>query len=220
MLTYKLHLIRHGLTSGNTESRYVGGGTDESLCQLGIDSLNFLKDNYSYPKVEKVYTSPMKRAVETCEIIYPDCDYTAVDNLKECNFGEFENKSFAELSNNIRFSYWLKHQSEFVPEGGESNQEFAQRCADGLNQVFMDMMKNNIHEAACICHGGVMALLLGMYAYPQKPFHEWTSDSGCGFTVATNTQLWTRDNVMEAVDILPLGWGEVIKQANEANTNK
>ena len=41
MLTYKLHLIRHGLTSGNTESRYVGGGTDEGLCQLGIDSLNF-----------------------------------------------------------------------------------------------------------------------------------------------------------------------------------
>jgi len=76
-------------------------------------------------------------------------------------------------------------------------------------------MKNNVHEAACICHGGVMALLLGMYAYPQKPFHEWTSDSGCGFTVATNTQLWTRDNLMEAVEILPLGWGEVIRQANE-----
>lgn len=212
MLTYKLHLIRHGLTSGNMESRYIGGGTDESLCKEGIEGLNFLKNTCKYPEVQKIYTSPMKRAVETCEIIYPDCDYTAVDNLRECNFGEFENKTFTELSQNERFTHWLGHQNEFVPEGGEKNEDFAQRCANGLNEIFMDMMKNNIKEAACVCHGGVMAILLGMYAYPQKPFHEWTTDSGCGFTVATNTQLWTRDNIVEAVDIVPIGWADVMKK--------
>lgn len=215
MVTYKLHLIRHGLTAGNTESRYIGGGTDESLCQQGIDSLNFLKTNYKYPDVQKIYTSPMKRAVETCEIIYPDRDYTAVDNLRECNFGEFENQTFTQLSQNENFAKWISKGDEFAPKGGEKNADFAQRCANGLNEVFMDMMKNNITEAACVCHGGVMAILLGMYAYPRKPFHEWTSDSGCGFTVITDTQLWTRDNAVEAVEILPIGWGEVLKQIHE-----
>lgn len=215
MLTYKLHLIRHGLTSGNTESRYVGGGTDESLCPLGIESIEFLKTNYTYPKIEKLYTSPMKRAVETCALIYPDMEYTVVENVRECNFGEFENKTFTELGQNPRFAHWLGHQNEFVPEGGESNADFAQRCAEGLNEIFIDMMKNNIHEAALVGHGGVMALLLAMFAYPQKSFQEWTSDSGCGFTVATNTQLWTSHNVMEAVEILPIGWGDVIKEAHK-----
>ena len=213
MLTYKLHLIRHGLTAANTEGRYVGGGTDEPLCDTGIMGLEFLKSNYKYPAVERLYTSPMKRATETCGIIYPEHQYTVVENLKECNFGEFENKTLSELGENERFAYWLSHQNEFVPEGGESNAEFAQRCAEGLNEVFIDMMKNNIHEAALVCHGSIMALLLSMFAYPQKSFQEWTSDSGCGFTVATNTQLWTRDNVMEAIDILPIGWGEVLEKA-------
>lgn len=215
MLTYKLHLIRHGLTAANTEGRYVGGGTDEPLCETGINSLEFLKNNYKYPAVERVYTSPMLRAVQTCGMIYPHMDYIPVENLKECHFGEFENKTFTELGNNERFAYWLGHQSEFVPQGGESNAEFVQRCADGLNEVFIDMMKNNIHEAACVCHGSIIALLMSMFAYPQKSFQEWTSDSGCGFTVATNTQLWTRDNIMEAVEIVPYGWGEVLEKAFE-----
>ena len=215
MLTYKLHLIRHGLTSANTEGRYVGGGTDEPLCDTGIKGLEFLKNTCSYPKVEKLYSSPMKRATETCGVIYPEYEYTVIENLKECNFGEFENKSFNELSSNERFTHWLGHQNEFVPQGGESNAEFVQRCAEGLNEVFMDMMKNNIHEAACVCHGSIIALLLSMFAYPQKSFQEWTSDSGCGFTVATNTQLWTRDNVMEAVEIIPYGWGEVLQRMQE-----
>lgn len=215
MLTYKLHLIRHGLTAANTDGRYVGGGTDEPLCALGINGLEFLKGNYKYPEVERLYTSPMLRATETCKLIYPEMEYVVVDNLKECNFGEFENKTFTELGANERFAYWLSHQNEFVPEGGESNAEFAQRCAEGLNDVFIDMMKNNIHEAALVCHGSIMALLLAMFAYPKKSFQEWTSDSGCGFTVATNTQLWTRDNVMEAVEIVPYGWGEVLEKAFE-----
>ncbi len=33
MKTYKLHLIRHGLTQGNLDGLYVGGGTDMPLCE-------------------------------------------------------------------------------------------------------------------------------------------------------------------------------------------
>ena len=160
MLTYKLHLIRHGLTAANTDGRYVGGGTDEPLCSVGIGGIEFLKANYKYPEIERLYTSPMLRATETCKLIYPEMNYTVVDNLKECNFGEFENKTFTELGASERFAYWLSHQNEFVPEGGESNAEFAQRCAEGLNEVFIDMMKNNIHEHPSKEHSLALELLL------------------------------------------------------------
>ncbi|MEG0020609.1 MAG: histidine phosphatase family protein [Oscillospiraceae bacterium] len=207
MRSYKLHLIRHGLTGGNLDGRYIGGGTDEPLCEKGVKGIEFLMENYEYPMGEKIYTSPMRRAVETCELLYPDCDYTAVDAISECNFGEFENKTLAELSQNERFNQWLQAKSDFTPEGGESNQDFAQRCANGLNQILTDMMTNDIHEGVCVCHGGVIAVLLGMFSYPQRPFHEWASDSGCGFTIITTTEMWTRDNVVEAVEIVPSGWG-------------
>ena len=35
MKTFKLHLIRHGLTAGNLDGRYIGGGTDLPLCSEG-----------------------------------------------------------------------------------------------------------------------------------------------------------------------------------------
>ena len=57
MKTYRIHLIRHGLTAANTEGRYVGGGTDEPLCDTGIMGLEFLKSNYKYPdKVSLLHT--------------------------------------------------------------------------------------------------------------------------------------------------------------------
>lgn len=207
MRNYKLHFIRHGLTLGNLEGRYIGGGTDEPLCEKGKQDIEHLKENFKYPAVEKIYTSPMQRALDTCKILYPNCEYEVVDAITECDFGEFENQGLEELSKLERFSLWISGKENFTPDGGETNQEFAQRCANGLDEIFMDMMQNQIYEAVCVCHGGVIAALLGLFSYPQKPFHEWTSDAGCGYTVITSTEMWTRDNAMEAIEIVPTGWG-------------
>ena len=40
------------------------------------------------------------------------------------------------------------------------------------------------------------------------------ADNGCGFTVQTDTRMWTRDNVFEAVQILPVGYDSSEKQFN------
>ena len=34
MKTFKLHLIRHGMTAGNLQGLYIGSGTDLPLCCL------------------------------------------------------------------------------------------------------------------------------------------------------------------------------------------
>ena len=43
MKYYKLHLIRHGLTQGNLDGRYIGSGTDLPLCAEGRAQLEELK---------------------------------------------------------------------------------------------------------------------------------------------------------------------------------
>ena len=35
MKTFKLHLIRHGMTAGNLQGLYIGSGTDLPLCDEG-----------------------------------------------------------------------------------------------------------------------------------------------------------------------------------------
>ena len=55
MKYYKLHLIRHGLTQGNLDGRYIGSGTDLPLCAEGRAQLEELKAKFQYPDVPLVF---------------------------------------------------------------------------------------------------------------------------------------------------------------------
>ena len=70
MLTYKLHLIRHGMTEGNLKGQYIGS-TDVEITTNGINELEKLKNDRIYPKCDIVFSSPMKRAVKTALFLYP-----------------------------------------------------------------------------------------------------------------------------------------------------
>ena len=64
MKNYYLYLIRHGLTQGNLDGKYIGQ-TDLSLCPQGAQAIRALAAQDVYPEVEKVYSSPLARSLET-----------------------------------------------------------------------------------------------------------------------------------------------------------
>ena len=86
MRSYKLYVIRHGLSIANKKGVYLGS-TDISLSEEGRQEIMSLVQQYEYPKVQKVYSSPLKRAVETAEIIYTNNLIENIDALRECSFG-------------------------------------------------------------------------------------------------------------------------------------
>lgn len=69
-------LIRHGITNGNIEKRYIGT-TDEPL----IDSEKERLRKNIYPDADIIIISPMKRCIQTAEIIYGKYD-DIFDGLK------------------------------------------------------------------------------------------------------------------------------------------
>ena len=84
MKTFKLHLIRHGITAGNLQGLYIGSGTDIPLCDEGRAQLADLKERFEYPQVDTVFSSPMLRAVETANILFPNAAHTfTVHDLRE-----------------------------------------------------------------------------------------------------------------------------------------
>ncbi len=207
MVGYKLHLIRHGITRGNLRGLYQGSGTDLPLCPRGKEQLLRLKSKFTYPKVDKIYVSPLRRAYQTADILYPDMDYVFVSDLRECNFGEFEGKTFDELiKTNVDFPRWFDPGSGFQPPGGESSKDFTERCVSALDSMFTDMMTKGIHEARAITHGGVILTMMAAVAIPRKEPREWSSDNGCGFTLSATVGMWTRDKVARADNIVPYGY--------------
>ncbi len=202
MRAYRLYFIRHGLTLANLEGRYIGV-TDEPLCTLGKNELAALAKEKLYPTVGRVYTSPLCRCTETAAILYPNHTPVLIDNLRECDFGAFENRTITELSENADYKNWISSNMRVSPPNGESGRAFTERIYAGLNEVLVDMMRNRISEAALICHGGVLLNLLFGVASPKRNPADWVLKPGCGYALQFNPALWQNAGIMEVVSPIP-----------------
>lgn len=204
MITYKIHLIRHGLTKANFEGRYVGQKTDIELCDKGKENLKKLFLEKEYPLIQKLYVSPMLRARQTADILYPDTYTEVVDNLKEYDFGDFENKTIAEIKDTEDFKNFIESQNGVsIAPNGEKTTDFNARCVAAFEHVFKDMMENGITNTAIITHGGVIMSILSQLSLPRKSFYNWATDAGKGYTVVLTPALWQRDEGFEVYCEVP-----------------
>lgn len=200
MKTFKIHLIRHGLTEGNLKQQYIGK-TDLPLAGVGVSELTRLKEETDYPRVDKVYSSPMLRCKQTANILYPNKEAILVDNLREIDFGEFEGKTATELEANPDYANWAAGKITAAP-GGEDNTEFAKRLCLGLNEIVRDMMASNAEHAAVIMHGGAIMMLLASCAVPRKSMVEWTCTSGGGYSILVTPSLYHSSGIVEVTNYI------------------
>ncbi len=202
MRSYKIHLIRHGATDANKEGRYIGGKTDLPLSADGRREIKALKEKYRYPWVDIVYSSPMERCVETAKILFPERDIVTVEGMREYDFGEFENKTAAELDGRPDYTAWASGAMP-APPAGESSKDFTARIVLALNEIVRDMMQKEIYEAAALMHGGAIMMLLAATAVPQRRMVEWTSENGMGYTVLVTPSLYQKSGIIEVTDLVP-----------------
>ncbi|MBW6411479.1 histidine phosphatase family protein [Clostridium weizhouense] len=93
-----IFLTRHGETKWNTEKR-LQGSKDSPLTDKGLNQARCLRDRVRDEKIDIIYSSPIKRALDTAKII-ADPNNTPIvtcDELKEISFGDFEGTSVTEL---------------------------------------------------------------------------------------------------------------------------
>ena len=200
MKTLKIHLIRHGATDANVQGMYIGSKTDLPLSPEGFDELRLLKENNDYPKIQKIYSSPLLRARQTASLLYPNSEVQLIENMREYDFGAFEGKTATELEGNPYFASWVAGKIS-APEG-ESNTDFVKRICLGFNEIVVDMLNNNLSEAAVIMHGGAIMMLLAACAVPQHKPVEWASDNGRGYSVLVTPSLYHKSGIIEAYDII------------------
>ncbi len=184
----KIWLIRHGMTEGNRYQRYIGV-TDEPLCEEGRELLR----KFTYPKPQAVFVSPLKRCLETAAILFDDPKVRIIDQLAECDFGEFENKNYKELSGDSRYQEWIDSNGILAFPGGESKEECAVRNLEGFQRAVTACIREEITEAALVVHGGTIMNIMEQYVLPKKEFYEWHVGNGCGYLVELDPVLWKKD---------------------------
>lgn len=209
MKGYRLSIIRHGRTIANDKGIYIGK-TDYPLLETGRSELLDKLDEFIYPKVERVYSSPLKRCTETAEILFPHKELLLVDDLRELDFGEFEGKSVEELINREEYKHWLKEGIDNAPPNGESLSELSLRSFKALEEIVMDMMREDITHCAVITHSGVMTNMLACFGVPKYKPEQLTCNIGEGYEVLVTAQLWQRSQAFEILGRIPHKYGEEI----------
>ncbi len=175
----KLFLIRHGMTKGNLESRYIGT-TDEPLCAEGIAKIQSNKEKHRYPKqIQCLAVSPMIRCRETAELIFPGIKQDIVADFRETDFGLFENKNYKELSGTWEYEQWLGSNGTLPFPNGESREDFSRRCSRAFESLKNDWMERGVETGALVVHGGTIMAILS-HQIPSD-FYTWQVKNGDGF---------------------------------------
>lgn len=187
-----LALIRHGETEANARRRYLGK-TDESLSERGKQLLLSYKEQNLYPKATYLFASPMKRCVETAEILYPMRKPIVFPEWEEMDFGRFEYKNYEELKDDPAYQQWIDSGGMSAFPGGESREAFVRRCGIGFRKMYGmlrkaqadNQLENDVEpvRAAAIVHGGTIMALLSSYAKGdcQKGYFDYQAANGRGY---------------------------------------
>jgi len=87
----RFFFLRHGQTDFNKNGLWTGS-TDVPLNLMGEAEVGFLAENVSALDIKVIFTSPLKRALQTAEIVNQVFNATVVvdENLSERRFGVFE----------------------------------------------------------------------------------------------------------------------------------
>jgi len=155
----QLILIRHGETLWNKDGR-VQGSSDIELSEEGIRQARLLAFSLKSQKIEAIHTSPLRRAVQTAQIIN-EHHSLAIQNhpgLIEMNQGDFEGLSFKELMAEKKdfLKKWISNPAEVKMPNGESLAELQDRAWHTIQKVVATgenalVVSHNFTIAAILC---------------------------------------------------------------------
>ena len=176
----QLYFIRHGATKGNQEKRYVGS-TDEELTEAAVLQLEThrLEHSRQFAGIDVVVVSPMKRCVQTADILFPGKKQIVVEDLRECDFGEFEYRNFRELDGNPWYQRFIDSMGMSGFPGGEDRKRFQERCVRGFERIMPELTGHT--EAAFVVHGGTIMALFDRCSEPHGDYYDWQIGPGEGF---------------------------------------
>lgn len=198
-----LQWIRHGKTKSNIEHRYLGK-TEEPLSKEGKQALEKQMKAGMYQGCDVVFVSPMKRCIETAELLYPDRNRIVISEWEEMDFGAFEGKNYQELQKDPRYQQWIDSNGTLPFPEGESREQFLMRCKSGWDRMVKILRETDAKQVAIVVHGGtIMAVLSTLHG---GEYFDYQVTNGDGYT-CTAKFVGEQLNLIEVTKGFPLAEG-------------
>lgn len=145
-----LYVMRHLPTAGNLKKQYIGW-SDESIVPTDAKPITHAQ--------VVVHTSDLVRTVETARSYFPNAKLVAHEALRELHFGDWEQKTYAELCEEETYRTWLDDPFLVIPLGGESFERFKFR----VTKTVEGLLNETKTPLVLVVHGGIIRLLKSLW---------------------------------------------------------
>ncbi|MDQ2909431.1 MAG: histidine phosphatase family protein [Actinomycetota bacterium] len=159
-------LARHGETDWNRDNRFQGHA-DPPLNETGRAQAAELSAALADEPLVAVYSSPLRRALETAEIVATPhgLEPVQVTALREVDVGSWQGLTRAEIEERFpeQFARWLAYEEGW--EDGESYEEMGRRVIAGLLEL---AAAHEGERILAVTHGGPVR---AAYAFADDSTH-------------------------------------------------
>jgi broad specificity phosphatase PhoE len=150
-----LYCIRHGQSVYNAEGR-IQGQSNVPLSELGRRQSEALARALADLSVEAIYASPLRRAMQTAEVIAEALRLPVQTDprLQEIDVGVFQDRLPAELAQLYpeELARWSSGDPDFVIPGGESRRQVGRRG----REAFESIREAGPGQAVVVSHGRLL----------------------------------------------------------------
>ena len=96
MAETRLFLVRHGETEWSRSGQHTSR-TDLPLTPNGVRQAELLARRLASQRFAAVFSSPLRRALETCRIAGLDREAIVTDDLREWDYGQYEGRTTDDI---------------------------------------------------------------------------------------------------------------------------
>ena len=160
-----LLLMRHGQSTYNLENRFTGS-IDVPLTNTGIKEAKDAAIKLKEHKIDIAYTSKLKRAIDTLQIVLNLKEYDHIpiiksEALNERDYGELQGLNKADVAQKYGEEQVLlwRRAYDIAPPGGESLKETANRVLPFFHsKIWADLSKGL--NVLVVAHGNSLRAII------------------------------------------------------------
>jgi broad specificity phosphatase PhoE len=150
----ELLLVRHGETDWNRERRFQGHA-DPPLNDAGREQARELADRLAGENIAAVYTSDLRRARETAEILAArfDAEIVALRELREIDVGSWQGLTWPEIEERHPDGAARWHHDGHGWDSGETYVELGERVVAAMREI---VARHGGQRVLVVGHGGTV----------------------------------------------------------------
>ena len=139
-----IYIVRHGQTEQNLKKR-MQGRSDFPLTELGREQAAAVGDAFRKAGIhfDKVYTSPLDRAVETAKLVAGDVPIEVEEALIEMDYGPYEGTDLHDLPPEVE-EFFQDFVHNPAPEGMEQLHDVVARAGEFLERLKAEAVNRDI----------------------------------------------------------------------------